>query len=125
VASGKWRVASGEWRTSSRVTEPRTGRVARGKAGIFNAFDACGLAEIARKNDLVIEIVPQVGDLVAEGDPLFQVYTRSTALPAARPSRRKSSSGALHSVRRTPWNSVLVSASGSSWTLRSVLYLRR
>jgi uncharacterized membrane protein len=33
-----------------------------------------GLVEIARRADCLIELVPQVGDFVTQGDPLFRVY---------------------------------------------------
>jgi uncharacterized membrane protein len=46
----------------------------RGKPGVFLAFDAQGLAEVARRNGCVIRLVPQVGRFVGEGDPLFHVY---------------------------------------------------
>ena len=37
------------------------------------AFDAAGLVAVARATGSVIELVPQVGDFVATGDPLFRV----------------------------------------------------
>ncbi len=45
----------------------------RGGTRVFTAFDAEGLAGIARKNGCVIRLVPQIGDVVDEGDPLFHV----------------------------------------------------
>jgi len=83
------------------TTAPKASIFRRGKPGIFNAFDACGLAEIARKNDLVIEIVPQVGDLVAEGDALFHVYPRSTALLEEELQRRVAF-GSAHTMEQHP-----------------------
>jgi uncharacterized membrane protein len=53
----------------------------RGNSGVFTAFNAGGLTEIARKNGCVIQLVPQVGDLVAEGDPLFNVYLGGETIP--------------------------------------------
>jgi uncharacterized membrane protein len=41
--------------------------------GVVLAFDVEGLASLAQGADCVIELVPQVGDSVAEGDPLFRV----------------------------------------------------
>ena len=38
------------------------------------AFDPSGLAALARRTDCLIEVVPQVGDFVATGDPLFRLY---------------------------------------------------
>jgi uncharacterized membrane protein len=44
------------------------------RPGVVLAFDPAGLAALARKADCVIEVVPQVGDFVARGDPLFRLY---------------------------------------------------
>ncbi len=41
--------------------------------GVVLAFDMSGLAALARRADATIELVPQVGDDVAIGDPLFRV----------------------------------------------------
>jgi len=48
------------------ITNPRDGTVL--------AFDRRGLVALAGHADCVIELVPQVGDFVAAGDPLFRVY---------------------------------------------------
>ena len=42
--------------------------------GVVLAFDPIGLAALARRADCLIEVVPQVGDFVAKGDPLFRLY---------------------------------------------------
>jgi uncharacterized membrane protein len=42
--------------------------------GVLLAFDIPGLVSLAQRADCVIELVPQVGDFVAVGDPLFRVY---------------------------------------------------
>ena len=55
---------------------PRT--VANLRPGVVLAFDPAGLADLARRADSVIEVVPQVGDFVAAGDPLFRVHGGST-----------------------------------------------
>ena len=44
------------------------------RTGVVLAFDVDGLVDLARRADGVIEFVPQVGDFVADGDPLFRVY---------------------------------------------------
>jgi len=46
----------------------------RGRPGVIVAFDARGLVEIAERHASVIELVPQVGDFVGAGSPLFRVY---------------------------------------------------
>jgi uncharacterized membrane protein len=43
------------------------------KGGVVLAFDAAGLAALGSAHDSLIELVPQVGDFVAPGDPLFRV----------------------------------------------------
>jgi uncharacterized membrane protein len=50
--------------------------------GVVLAFDEKGLLNLARRADCIIEMVPQVGDHVAAGDPLFRIYQGGTALPA-------------------------------------------
>jgi uncharacterized membrane protein len=45
-----------------------------GASGTFLAFGAVELVEAARRADCVIEMIPQVGDFVPNGDPLFRIY---------------------------------------------------
>ena len=42
--------------------------------GAVLAFDMKGLVSLAERYDCLIELVPEVGQFVAEGDPLFRVY---------------------------------------------------
>jgi uncharacterized membrane protein len=56
-----------------------TATVANRKDGVVLAFDEAGLVALAQRADCVIELVPQVGDYVAAGDPLFRVYRDGTA----------------------------------------------
>jgi uncharacterized membrane protein len=42
--------------------------------GAVLAFDLKGLVSLAERADCLVELVPQVGDFVAAGDPLFRVY---------------------------------------------------
>jgi uncharacterized membrane protein len=44
------------------------------KDGVLLAFDLEGLVARAREADCVIEMVPQVGDFVAAGGPLFRIF---------------------------------------------------
>jgi uncharacterized membrane protein len=44
------------------------------RPGVVLAFDAIGLEALARQADCLIEVVPQVGDFVAKGEPLFRLY---------------------------------------------------
>jgi uncharacterized membrane protein len=50
--------------------------------GVVLAFDQEGLVSLAQRADCVIEMVPQVGDHVAAGDPLFRVFRGGATLPA-------------------------------------------
>lgn len=42
--------------------------------GSVLAFDLKGLVSLAEQSDCLIEFIPQVGDFVAAGDPLFQIF---------------------------------------------------
>ena len=50
--------------------------------GVVQAFDVEGLVALARRAACVIELVPQVGDSVAVGDPLFRTLGGGADLPA-------------------------------------------
>ena len=52
------------------------------KDGVVLAFDIQGLVSMAQRGDCVIEMLPQVGDFVAAGDPLFRVFQGGAALTA-------------------------------------------
>jgi uncharacterized membrane protein len=43
-------------------------------SGVVLAFSPRALVAIAERADLLIELVPQVGDFVAKGDPLFRIH---------------------------------------------------
>jgi uncharacterized membrane protein len=45
-----------------------------GRPGVVMAFSAAGLLRLAEEADAVVELVPQVGDSVSHGDPLFRVF---------------------------------------------------
>jgi uncharacterized membrane protein len=42
--------------------------------GVFLAFDLQGIVALAQAAECVIELVPQVGDFVAAGSPLFRIH---------------------------------------------------
>jgi uncharacterized membrane protein len=50
--------------------------------GVVLAFDIRGLVALAERADCVIEMVPQVGDFVAVGDPLFRIFQGGASLSA-------------------------------------------
>jgi uncharacterized membrane protein len=54
--------------------------VASAHTGAVLAFDETGLVELARHADCLIELVPQVGDFVSRGDPLFRLYRGGDAV---------------------------------------------
>jgi uncharacterized membrane protein len=43
------------------------------RSGVVMAFSVTNLVRLAQETDAVIELVPQVGDFVATGDPLFRI----------------------------------------------------
>jgi uncharacterized membrane protein len=51
-----------------------------GKPGVVQSVDMQGLAERARMADAVIELVPRLGNLIADGSALFLVYRDSGAI---------------------------------------------
>jgi len=54
-----------------------------GNAGVVVAFNPRQLATIATANECTIELVPQVGDFVAAGAPLFRIYP-AKSIPAGQ-----------------------------------------
>ena len=48
--------------------------IANPKDGVLLAFDHDGLVALAQKAECVVELVPQVGDFVAVGSPLFRIF---------------------------------------------------
>jgi uncharacterized membrane protein len=52
------------------------------KDGVVLAFDERGLLSLAQRADCVIEMIPQVGDHVFAGDPLFRIFLGGATLPA-------------------------------------------
>jgi uncharacterized membrane protein len=56
--------------------------VTNARDGVVLAFDIQGLLSLAEQADCVVEMVPQVGDFVAAGDPLFRVFQGRAAVPA-------------------------------------------
>ena len=45
-----------------------------GRSGVVMAFSASELVRLGAAGSAVVEIVPQVGDFIAAGDPLFRVF---------------------------------------------------
>jgi uncharacterized membrane protein len=53
----------------------------KGRSGVVMGVGIEGLVRVARDADAIIELVPQVGDLLAHGDPLFRVFGGARAIP--------------------------------------------
>jgi uncharacterized membrane protein len=49
--------------------------------GVVLAFDEAGLLALAQRADCLIQVVPQVGDYVAAGDPLFRIFQGRAVVP--------------------------------------------
>src|SRR5262245_54251396 len=71
------------------------------KEGAVLAFDQAGLLALARQADCVIEMVPQVGDHVSAGDPLFRIFRRPPR-SLRRPCVSRSPSGRSALSNRMP-----------------------
>ena len=54
--------------------------VAAKRTGVVLAFDVAGLVELAHRANCMIEFVPQVGDFVTRGDPLFRLHGSGEAI---------------------------------------------
>jgi uncharacterized membrane protein len=70
----------------SDVLPPSSGEVVEliGRSGVVMACSVVDLVRLARDADAVVELVPQVGDFVALGDPLFRISGGSRPVsPAA------------------------------------------
>ena len=63
--------------------DPRR-RVINEVDGVVLAFDRRGLVSMAESSKCIIVLVPQVGDFVAAGDPLFWIYDGGEDLSAER-----------------------------------------
>jgi uncharacterized membrane protein len=70
------------------VGAPRCVYVGKGPAslaehaaqGMLQALDVVACVRLAREHDVVLRLIPQIGQYVAEGEPLFEVY------PAGHPA---------------------------------------
>jgi uncharacterized membrane protein len=64
------------------LAEGPTAIITNPSDGVVLAFDQQGLLFLAQSADCVIELVPQVGDHVAAGVPLFRIYRGGATLSA-------------------------------------------
>lgn len=61
-------------------SEKAASTISNVRDGVVLAFHVEGLVALAQQADCVLEMVPQVGDFVAAGDPLFRVYKGGATL---------------------------------------------
>jgi uncharacterized membrane protein len=73
-----------------------------GTSGVFLAFDAEGLMALARRAECVIRVVPQVGEFVAVGAPLFHVYRNGGSPIAERILHRAVAFGPERTMDQDP-----------------------
>ena len=59
------------------------GTVLSPNGGVLLAFDLKGIVALAREAECVIELVPEVGDFVAVGSPLFRIFGGQGGPPAS------------------------------------------
>jgi len=60
---------------SSEILKKDPRRLIRNETdGVVLAFDRRGLISLAERSNCLIELIPEVGDFVAAGDPLFRIY---------------------------------------------------
>ena len=58
-----------------RILEGQPDRIVlNSEDGAVLAFDLKGLVSLAERSNCLIELMPQVGDFIANGDPLFRVF---------------------------------------------------
>jgi uncharacterized membrane protein len=53
--------------------------IASHSTGVILAFDLAGLVELAEGANCRIEFIPQVGDFITNGDPMFRIYGEGDA----------------------------------------------
>jgi uncharacterized membrane protein len=55
-----------------------------GRSGVLLAMDVDGLIQVAKESGGAIEIIPEVGDFVARGNPLFRIHPGANAIRPVR-----------------------------------------
>jgi uncharacterized membrane protein len=51
--------------------------VFKGQSGVIMAMSTNDLSQLAEQEDVIIELIPQVGDFISRGDPLFRIFGSS------------------------------------------------
>jgi uncharacterized membrane protein len=76
--------------------------VQRKTSGVVLAFDAVGLAALATRAGCVVELVPQVGDFLAVGEPLFRLYGPGSPAPDEQALRDSVALGIERTMEQDP-----------------------
>ncbi len=71
-------------------------------SGVVLAFDAEGLRAVATRAGCVVELVPQVGDFLAVGEPLFRLYGPGASSVAERKLRDSVALGVERTMEQDP-----------------------
>lgn len=71
-------------------------------SGVLLAFDVEGLRDAAARFGGVVELVPQVGDFVAVGDPLFRLYGPAAATVVEEDLRSRVALGIERTMEQDP-----------------------
>jgi uncharacterized membrane protein len=82
--------------TADRVVEQQ------GKSGVVLAFDGRGLTELAARNGCIIELVPEVGDFLAVGEPLFRLYGAGAGTVSEQALRASVATGIERTMEQDP-----------------------
>jgi uncharacterized membrane protein len=77
-------IAETDLEDSRVVTEEPFATIPSSDDGVVLAFDLRGLTLLAQRADCVVELVPQVGDHLASGQPLFRVFRCKEPLPVEK-----------------------------------------
>jgi uncharacterized membrane protein len=76
--------------------------VQRKAAGVVLAFDAEGLSTLAARAGCLVELVPQVGDFLAVGEPVFRLYGPGSAAVDEQALRDSVSLGIERTMEQDP-----------------------
>jgi uncharacterized membrane protein len=68
----------------STLPEPHDVIVRSGRSGVLIAVHLEGLAALSNESGGAVEVIPQVGDFVARGDPVLRLHPGSTAIKVTR-----------------------------------------
>jgi uncharacterized membrane protein len=90
--------------TGPRLDPAQARKIVRhpGRSGAVLSFDPGRLVRIASRTDCVVEIVPEVGDFLATGEPLFRLYGPGAETVSPRDLRRCVALGPERTLEQDP-----------------------